>query len=109
MWLTVESGSATLSCQLFDVMKNNQWNEHHVTIEGRGYVRLLLYGNSRRFFLDEVMIKRLGGIATEINDCLPERKKTGAYTLEGIPIPAGKPLPSGLSIVNGRKVLQLSH
>ena len=109
MWLTVESGSASLSRQLFDVMKNNQWNEHHVTIEGRGYVRLLLYGNSRRFFLDEVVIKRLGGIATEINDCLPERKKTGAYTLEGIPIPAGKPLPSGIYIVNGRKVLQLSH
>ena len=106
IWLSVESGSASLSQQIFDVMKNNQWNEHHVTIKGRGYVKLLLYGNSRRFFLDEVIIKRTGGVATGIDEELPEMKKTGIYTLEGIPVPDDTSLPPGIYLINGRKIVR---
>ena len=71
IWLDVESGKATISNHVFDRMKSQQWNEHHTTITGHGWVKLLFYGNNKRFFLDEVMIRKQGGITTDNAGSVP--------------------------------------
>ena len=111
MWLDVESGTATVADHLFDRMKNQQWNEHHTTLTGHGWVKLLFYGNSKRFFLDEVIIRKKGGIATGGAKLLKDKGQmingkgyAGWYTIDGRKL-NGMP-KKGVYIKDGRKVLR---
>ncbi len=116
IWLDVESGKATLANHVFDGMKSQQWNEHHTTITGHGWVRLLFYGNNKRFFLDEVMIRKKGGITTnEAVQVISDRPQVigdqsqvtrgGWYALDGRAL-KDKPAKKGLYIRNGQKVIR---
>ena len=111
MWLDVESGTATVADHLFDRMKNQQWNEHHTTLTGHGWVKLLFYGNNKRFFLDEVIIRKKGGIATGGAKLLKDKGQmingkgyAGWYTMDGRKL-NGMPM-KGVYIIDGRKVLR---
>jgi len=104
IWLDVESGTATLSNHVFDVMQCQQWNAHHTTLTGHGWVILLFYSNQRRFFLDEVEIRRIGGITTNLSSPLINHDESPIYSIDGRRVE--HPLPKGIYIQNGKKVVQ---
>ena len=104
IWLDVESGTATLSNHVFDVMQCQQWNAHHTTLTGYGWVILLFYSNQRRFFLDEVEIRRIGGITTNLSSPLINHDESPIYSIDGRRVE--HPLPKGIYIQNGKKVMQ---
>ena len=103
IWLNVESGTATLGNHVFDVMQCQQWNAHRTTITGRGWVKLLFYSNQRRFFLDEVEIRRIGGITTHIPSP-SQQQEQNIYSIDGRHME--HPLPKGIYIQNGKKVVR---
>jgi hypothetical protein len=104
IWLDVESGTATLSNHVFDVMQCQQWNAHHTILTGHGWVILLFYSNQRRFFLDEVEIRRIGGITTNLSSPLINHDESPIYSIDGRRVE--HPLPKGIYIQNGKKVVQ---
>ena len=104
IWLNVESGMATLSSHVFDVMQCQQWNAHHTTLTGHGWVKLLFYSNQRRFFLDEVEIRRVGGITTHFRSPLINHGESPIYSIDGRRVE--HPIPKGIYIQNGKKVMQ---
>ena len=104
IWLDVESGTATLSNHVFDMMQCQQWNAHHTTLTGHGWVILLFYSNQRRFFLDEVEIRRIGGITTNLSSPLIQHDESPIYSIDGRRVE--HPLPKGIYIQNGKKVVQ---
>ena len=104
IWLDVESGTATLSNHVFDVMQCQQWNAHHTTLTGHGWVILLFYSNQRRFFLDEVEIRRIGGITTNLSSPLINHDESPIYSIDGRRME--HPLLKGIYIQNGKKVVQ---
>ena len=117
MWLDVESGTATVADHLFDRMKNQQWNEHHTTVTGHGWVKLLFYGNSKRFFLDEVIIRKKVGIATsdkyqvssdkyQVSSDKYQVSSEGWYTIDGRKL-NGMPRENGVFIRNGKKIVRI--
>ena len=121
IWLDVESGKATIANHVFDRMKSQQWNEHHTTIIGHGWVKLLFYGNNKRFFLDEVMIRKQGGITTDNAGSVPlnsVNKRTGQskdgkfregwFTPDGRKL-EGVPAKAGMYIHNGQKITRRVH
>ena len=102
-------------------MKSQQWNEHHTTITGHGWVKLLFYGNNKRFFLDEVMIRKRGGITTDNTDSVPlksvnnsagqnidEKIHEGWFTPDGRKL-KGVPTKAGMYIRNGQKIIRRVH
>jgi M6 family metalloprotease-like protein len=103
IWLDVESGMATLGNHVFDVMQCKQWNEHQTALTGHGWVKLLFYSNQHRFFLDEVVIRRVGAITTHI-------PSPSVEVISPLFTPLGTlikhPLPKGIYIQNGRKVMR---
>ena len=105
IWLDVESGTATVADHIFDWMKKQQWNEHHTTLSARGWVKLLFYGNNKRFFLDEVIIRKKGGITTGETEIINDNGYAGWYTLDGIKL-TRLPMKNGVYIRNGQKVVQ---
>ena len=105
IWLDVESGTATVADHIFDWMKKQQWNEHHTTLTARGWVKLLFYGNNKRFFLDEVIIRKKGGITTGETEIINDKGYVGWYTLDGIKL-TRLPMKKGVYIRNGQKVVQ---
>jgi hypothetical protein len=105
IWLDVESGTATVADHIFDWMKNQRWNEHHTTLSARGWIKLLFYGNNKRFFLDEVIIRKKGGITTGETEIINDNGYAGWYTLEGIKL-TRLPMKNGVYIRNGQKVVQ---
>ena len=106
IWLRVESGAATVADQIFDWMKNQQWNEHHTTLTARGWVKLLFYGNNKRFFLDEVIIRKKGGITTGGVDFLNDKRHVGWFTIDGRKL-NGQPRDKGVFIRNGKKTVRI--
>ena len=107
MWLDVDSGHATLGNYMFQTMKNQQWNEHRTTVVGRGWVQLLFYSNQRRFFLDEVTIRRKdNGIATSFpsSTLYPDNVHSPVFTIDGRR--AVTPLPKGCYIQDGKKIIR---
>ena len=121
IWLDVESGKATIANHVFDRMKSQQWNEHHTTITGHGWVKLLFYGNNKRFFLDEVMIRKQGGITTDNAGSVPLNSvnnragqiidgkiREGWFTPDGRKL-KGEPAKAGMYIQNGQKIIRRVH
>ena len=106
IWLRVESGAATVEDHIFDWMKNQQWNEHHTTLTARGWVKLLFYGNNKRFFLDEVIIRKKGGITTGGVDFLNDKRHVGWFTIDGRKL-NGQPREKGFFIRNGKKTIRI--
>lgn len=110
MWLEVESGTATIADHLFDRMKNQQWNEHHTTVTGHGWVKLLFYGNNKRFFLDEVIIRKKGGITTsdkyQVSSDKSQVTSDEWYMLDGRKL-NGMPRENGVFIRNGKKTVRI--
>ena len=57
IWLAVEDGyEAELSETRLDPMTPKQWNDYSVDITADGPIRLTIYSNKNRFFIDEVCI-----------------------------------------------------
>ena len=57
MWLAVEDGyNAELSQTILDPMTPQQWNDYSVEITAEGPLRLTIYSNKDRFFIDEICI-----------------------------------------------------
>lgn len=99
--LDIEGGTASKS--LFTMVKG-AFNDFTTELTGTGDVQLMFYTDKGRFFLDEVMVK--ADVATGINT-LHQEKTACVYTVDGRYVGSNlNSLPSGLYIVNGKKVVK---
>ena len=93
----------------FDYMENNQWNDFTVDINGSGSFYLKFWSKGNRFFLDEVVIRKLGQSAgihnLRMTSSQPSQRKY--YRLDGVFVGNDfNTLPSGIYICNGKKIVK---
>lgn len=88
---------------------NREWTEYTVEITGEGVTRLTFQPTQKRFFLDEVKVLNPTA-TTSVNNavsCPLSRNRQGVWTLDGRYLGTDiRQLPSGIYIVNGRKVVK---
>lgn len=99
------SGEATLSQTAFTMTKD-QWTEFSTTITGTGEVQIV-FTPTKRFFLDEVSVP--SPTTTGINTIKVQAPSTrkGIYSIDGRYLGVDlQPLPKGVYVVNGRKVVK---
>lgn len=88
---------------------NNEWTEYSVEITGEGVTALQFQPTKNRFFLDEVKVVNPAA-ATSIDKVVSHPVspgKQGVWSLDGRYLgPDSHLLPSGIYIVNGRKVVK---
>lgn len=88
---------------------NRTWTEYSVEITGEGVTRLTFQPTQNRFFLDEVKVVNPAA-TTFVNNAVSRPlspNKQGVWSLDGRYLgPDSHLLPSGIYIVNGRKVVK---
>ena len=109
MFVVVDEGDAELEELSYETMTCRQWNETNLLLTGTGRVRLNIYSNQYRFFLDEVVVTKEGhdGTVTQLTEKrLPDKRK-GIYTLDGRRVTTSlDSLAKGIYIVDGIKIVK---
>ncbi|MCR4852817.1 MAG: M6 family metalloprotease domain-containing protein [Prevotella sp.] len=110
IWEIVGESDITIDEPVSTSMKCNQWNNYRVNLEGSGKIRLAIYSNNHRFFIDEVSV-----VSADIADSSPtaisEMPSTTpsptVFAIDGrrLSLPFSS-LPRGIYIVNGRKIVK---
>ena len=109
MYVTVEEGDAELEEPDYEYMANQQWTEYYLHLKGAGRVKLNIWSNQKRFFLDEVLVVKepAGGIVTEVPTLRSATPPSGIFTLDGRRVEGSLlRLPHGIYIVNGKKIVK---
>ncbi len=87
-------------------MKKGEWTDYTLRVKGTGRCTIT-FAPSRRFFLDEVLVKRASQTSTGIKKVNVDVRKTdnAVYTLDGKRVGDNLlTLPHGIYIVGGKKI-----
>lgn len=95
--LSVASGEASLS-ETTAQLTAGEWTDYTVTIQGDAEISVNFQSNSRRFFLDEVLV--MPSDPTGIQEVKPTAVSNKIYNLAGQQVTAGT---KGITISGGRK------
>ena len=106
VWECEEGTGLTLDNPTGSYMTGHRWNTYAIHLEGSGTFRLKLYANMRRFFIDDILIKKAdAGETTGISEMLYTKTPAAIYSLDGQRLRQSfSELPHGIYIVNGRKM-----
>ena len=91
-------------------LPNRSWQTFTLTVKGSGLLRLSMRNGQRRFFLDELLVKRPA--TTSITDILtahpvPRATSGRIYSLDGVYLGTNiNALSRGVYIVDGKKVVK---
>lgn len=91
-------------------LPNRSWQTFTLTVKGSGLLRLSMRNGQRRFFLDELLVKRPA--TTSITDILtahpvPRATSGRIYSLDGVYLGTNiNALSKGVYIVDGKKVVK---
>ena len=98
-----------LSKNMF-VLPNRIWQTFALTVKGSGLLRLSMRNAQRRFFLDELLVKRPATSSiTDIPTAQPAHRTTSGriYSLDGVYLGTDiKVLGKGVYVVDGQKVVK---
>lgn len=98
-----------LSKNMF-VLPNRTWQTFTLTVKGSGLLRLSMRNAQRRFFLDELLVKRPATSSiTDIPTAQPAHRTTSGriYSLDGVYLGTDiKVLGKGVYVVDGQKVVK---
>ena len=98
-----------LSKNMF-VLPNRTWQTFTLTVKGSGLLRLSMRNAQRRFFLDELLVKRPATSSiTDIPTAQPAHRTTSGriYSLDGVYLGTDiKVLGKGVYVVDGKKVVK---
>ena len=98
-----------LSKNIF-VLPNRTWQTFTLTVKGSGLLRLSMRNAQRRFFLDELLVKRPATSSiTDIPTAQPAHRTTSGriYNLDGVYLGTDiKVLGKGVYVVDGKKVVK---
>ena len=108
MVLKVMSRKHVLQCDTLPVMTAEQWNDYEVEVTSDEIVALEFSSTKKRFFIDEVKVYK--PIPSAIRNVGAEQRtarRKGIYSLNGQWLGTDiAPLPRGIYIVDGRKVVK---
>ena len=92
------------------VLPNRTWQTFTLTVKGSGLLRLSMRNAQRRFFLDELLVKRPATSSiTDIPTAQPAHRTTSGriYSLDGVYLGTDiKVLGKGVYVVDGKKVVK---
>ena len=92
------------------VLPNRTWQTFTLTVKGSGLLRLSMRNAQRRFFLDELLVKRPATSSiTDIPTAQPAHRTTSGriYSLDGVYLGTDiKVLGKGVYVVDGQKVVK---
>ena len=92
------------------VLPNRTWQTFALTVKGSGLLRLSMRNAQRRFFLDELLVKRPATSSiTDIPTAQPAHRTTSGriYSLDGVYLGTDiKVLGKGVYVVDGKKVVK---
>ena len=92
------------------VLPNRTWQTFTLTVKGGGLLRLSMRNAQRRFFLDELLVKRPATSSiTDIPTAQPAHRTTSGriYSLDGVYLGTDiKVLGKGVYVVDGKKVVK---
>ena len=92
------------------VLPNRTWQTFMLTVKGNGLLRLSMRNAQRRFFLDELLVKRPATSSiTDIPTAQPAHRTTSGriYSLDGVYLGTDiKVLGKGVYVVDGQKVVK---
>ncbi len=92
------------------VLPNRTWQTFMLTVKGSGLLRLSMRNAQRRFFLDELLVKRPATSSiTDIPTAQPAHRTTSGriYSLDGVYLGTDiKVLGKGVYVVDGKKVVK---
>ena len=108
MVLKVTSRKSVLQCDTLPVMTAEQWNDYEVEVKTGEMVTLEFSSTQRRFFIDEVKVyKPIPSAIRNIKEEERTARRKGVYSLDGQWLGTDiAPLPRGIYIVDGRKVVK---
>ena len=91
-------------------LPNRSWQTFTLTVKGSGLLRLSMRNGQRRFFLDELLVKRPATTSiTDIPTARPAPRATSGriYSLDGVYLGTNiNALSKGVYIVDGKKVVK---
>ena len=91
-------------------LPNRSWQTFTLTVKGSGLLRLSMRNGQRRFFLDELLVKRPATTSiTDIPTAQPVPRATSGriYSLDGVYLGTNiNALSKGVYIVDGKKVVK---
>ena len=91
-------------------LPNRSWQTFTLTVKGSGLLRLSMRNVQRRFFLDELLVKRPSTTSiTDIPTAQPVPRATSGriYSLDGVYLGTNiDALSKGVYIVDGKKVVK---
>ena len=91
-------------------LPNRSWQTFTLTVKGSGLLRLSMRNGQRRFFLDELLVKRPATTSiTDIPTAQPVPRATSGriYSLDGVYLGTNiNALSKGVYIVDGKKVVR---